>query len=151
MTLVRWQPSHHHNAFDNFNALQHRMYRLFEDFLPATDGELAVCWSPRVDLTEFDDRYEVVAELPGIEREAVKVELSENTLSISGDKADQTEKKERSIYLTERRFGSFKRSFQFTTPVEADKIDASFKDGVLTVSLPKVEKSKPRQVEIKAH
>jgi len=151
MTLVRWQPMTARNPFEGFAAFQCRMNRLFDEaFQSETEAGPAV-WSPRVDVTEFDDRFEVSAELPGMVAEEVKVELDNNILSLSGEKRAEEERKDRDLYVAERRFGGFRRSFQFPTHLDASKIDASFRNGVLTITLPKVEAAKPKQIEIKVH
>jgi HSP20 family protein len=151
MTLVRWQPTWHRGPFAGINTLQHQMNRLFEDVFQNDAEDRAVIWSPRVDLTEFDDHYEVTAELPGMTHEEVKLELENNLLTISGEKHTESERKDRNLYVCERNFGSFRRSFQFPSQIEPSKIDAGFKDGILTVSLPKIEEAKPKQIEIKVH
>lgn len=151
MTLVRWQPIWCRSPFDGITTLQRQMNRLLEDTFPQEDGEPPASWDPRVNVTEFSDHFEVTVELPGMTRDEVKLELQENVLTISGEKHSEAEKKERNFYVCERSCGQFRRSFQFPTPIKSAEIDASFKDGVLTVALPKVEEAKPKQIEIKVH
>jgi len=149
MTLVRWQPNWHRHSFDGIATLQRQMNRLFEDALPADGEERLPTWSPRVDVTEFEDRYEVTAELPGMVAEDVKLELENTVLSISGEKRSEAERKDRCMYVCERNYGAFRRSFQFPSQIDASKIAAGFKNGILTVTLPRVEEAKPKQIEIK--
>jgi HSP20 family protein len=149
MTLVRYEPLWGRHPF---NQIQRRMNRLFEDFLqPEEEEGQIVNWAPRVDVTEHDDRYEVVVELPGLGKEEVKLELHNNILTISGEKKSESEKKERNLFVCERLFGSFRRSFQFPTQINQEKIDADFQNGVLTIKLPKVEEAKPKSIEIKVN
>jgi len=149
MTLVRWQPTWRRSPFEGIATLQRQMNRLFEDVIPNEGDETIATWAPRVDLTEFDDRYEVTAELPGLTAEDVKLELENNVLTISGEKRSETERKDRSLYVCERNYGAFRRSFQFPSQIDAAKIDAGFKNGILTINLPRVEEAKPKQIEIK--
>lgn len=151
MTLVRWQPTRQITPVEGLSMLQRRMNRLFDETFNEETDEHHLTWSPRVELTELDDRFEVTVELPGLTREDVKVELQENTLTISGEKLNSTENKNRNLYISERTYGQFRRNFQFPNRVDATKIDAIFKDGVLIVSLPKVEDAKPKQIDIKIH
>ena len=149
MTLVRWQPIRHTNPFEGLSMLQRRMNRLFDESFNDESEDRNLSWSPRVDLVELEDRFEVSAELPGLSREDVKVELQENVLTLSGEKQSAVEKKDRNLFVCERNYGQFRRSFQFPNRIDAAKIDASFKDGILTVSLPKVEEAKPKLIDVK--
>ncbi len=150
MTLVNCQPTRHANPFAGLSILQRHLSREFGDALAENSEEgRTVTWSPRVNLTESDDKYEVTAELAGLTREDVKVELQENILTISGEKQNSTGQKEQNLFLSERHFGQFRRRFQFPTQIDGTKIDATFKNGVLTVTLPKAEVAKPTQIEVK--
>lgn len=151
MTLVRWQPIRPVNPFEGISMLQRRMNRLFDESLNDETEELQTSWEPRIDLLEVGDHFEVTAELPGLTHDEVKVELHENMLTISGEKQSVSNKKDRNFYISERSFGQFRRNFQFPTRIDHTKIDAEFKDGVLTVTLPKAEDAKPKQIEVKVH
>lgn len=151
MTLVRFEPFGYSNPWAGISRLQRQMNRMFES---ATDGEdevNVINWRPRVNVTELEDRIEVSAELPGMNREDVKVEVNHNILTISGDKKLEHDRKDRNMFLSERVYGNFRRSFQLPSQVDKGKIDAEFKNGVLHIALPKMEEAKPRQIEIKAH
>lgn len=114
--------------------------------------ELSWAAAPAVDIVEKDNFFEVVAELPGMDEKAVEVKYSDNTLTIKGEKQEEKEEKKKDYYLHERHFGSFERCFRVPEGVDADKIEAMFKGGVLTVKLPKkpeVKKSE-KKIEIKA-
>ncbi len=134
-----------------FESLRREIDRLFDDF----DGgfrrsrgsvfDLAPFWgrestrfaAPAVDFTDTEKAYEITAELPGIDEKNVDVKVANGVLTIKGEKQEDKEEKKKDYYLRERNFGSFERSFQVPDGVDTDKIDASFKKGVLTVTLPK--------------
>lgn len=147
MTLLRWEPVHRRNPWARLNQLQQHMNSVF-DHLSDEEESSSVTWSPRVNVVDFKDKIEVTAELPGMVQSDIKIELQNNTLVISGQK-DRIENKDSYTYLDERVFGKFYRSFQLSPQVDPENINATFKDGVLTVFLTKKEEAKPRQIEIK--
>ena len=108
--------------------------------------------APTVDFTETDSGYEVVAELPGLGSDDVSVELKDNVLTISGEKREESDRKEKELHLSERRFGSFKRSFRLPTGIDEDKVEAQFDKGVLHVVLPKTEDAtqQARKIDVKS-
>jgi HSP20 family protein len=125
-------------------AFQREMDRLFEDFwrgfdLPAFGGpeRIAGSVSPRIGISEKDDQIVVSAELPGLDEKDVEVTLTDNVLSIRGEKKLEKEEKERGYTYTERSYGSFERRIPLDVEVLSDKVSATFKNGVLTVTLPK--------------
>ena len=137
-----------------FETLQREVERIFDDFgrdwglpaprrwfgrAPRSDSAWTV---PAIDVAEKDGAYEITAELPGIDEKNVEVTLADGVLSIRGDKADERDEKHKDYRLSERRYGSFERSFLLPDDIDTDKIQASFKKGVLTLSL-------PRQVGVK--
>jgi len=144
------------HRWGSLETLRREVDRLFEDFhhfgrhLPSRGSGLdtprlaRADWQvgPAFDLAEEDDGYEITAELPGIDAKNVQVKFSNNTLTIKGEKTETTEDKKKDYFLTERRFGSFQRSFPFPDGIDVDKIDASFSKGVLTVRLPKTADAK---------
>ncbi|HZV21573.1 MAG TPA: Hsp20/alpha crystallin family protein [Hyphomicrobiales bacterium] len=150
-----------------FHTLRREMERLFEDFdrgfwtspfrQPAFDiepmwrRELGWPAAPAVDIAESDKAYEITAELPGMDEKTIEVKLADGGLTIKGEKREEKEEKKKDYYLHERRFGSFERSFAVPEGVDADKIEASFKKGVLTITLPKKpEAIKPeKKIEVK--
>jgi len=119
---------------------------------PLWRPELSWTAAPAVDMTESDKAYEVTAELPGMDEKDIEVKVVDGNLMIKGEKQQEKEEKQKDYYLHERRFGSFERRFQVPEGVDADKIEASFKKGVLTVTLPKkLEAQKPaKKIEVKA-
>jgi HSP20 family protein len=149
-------------AWRPFDDLRHEVDRLFEDFgrgnwmRPFESMRplfRTVDWAaPAVDIAEKDKAFEITAELPGLDAKDVDITLRNGNIVIKGEKHEDKEEKSKDYYLQERRFGSFERSFSLPDGVDAGKIEASFKNGVLTVSLPKTaEAQKPvKKVEIKA-
>ena len=130
-----------------FNALSNRLNRLFDN--PNQEGnDFLGAWNPAVDV--FDNGSEVVihAELPGAKKEDIDVRVENNVLTLSGQKQRSEETKEEGYYRSERAFGSFSRSFSLPSTVDVSKITAEFNDGVLTLTLPKAEEAKPRQIEV---
>jgi HSP20 family protein len=139
-----------------FESLRREVDRLFDDFRPfdwrlpskvlgfevprISRAEWQV--TPAMDLVEKDDVYEITAELPGLSEKNVGIKLSNHTLTIKGEKSEEKEDKRKDYYLSERRYGSFQRSFQLPDGVDADKIDAHFANGVLSVKLPKTADAK---------
>jgi HSP20 family protein len=157
--LQEWRP---------FETLRREMDRLFDDFgqgfwrspVRRSLAELEPLWSrkltwgvaPAVDIVEGDKAYEVTAELPGMDEKNIEVKVVNGGLRITGEKKEEKEEKKKDYYLSERRFGSFERYFRLPEGVDADKIEASFKKGVLSVTLPKKpEAQKPeKKIEVKA-
>ena len=109
-------------------------------------------WSPTVDIEENDDNYTIRADLPGVPKDDIEVHLENGVLSISGEKRVEKETgKGTKQHRTERFRGSFSRRFALPSTIDADKVNADYKDGVLTLAVPKVEAEKPRTIEIKVH
>lgn len=106
-------------------------------------------WAPAVDITEDDKEYLVKAELPEMKKEEVKVLVENGVLTISGERKFEKEEKNKKYHRIERSYGSFVRSFTLPETVSAEKVSADFKDGLLTVHLPKDEKAKPKSIEVK--
>ena len=145
MAVVRWDP------FRDLNALQDRMNRLFEDAgrgLRGDEPSATTTWSPAVDIYETEGNIVVKAELPGLERKDITLNLEKNILTIRGERRFEKEAKDDNYHRIERSYGAFSRSFSIPTTVNDDKISADYKDGVLTVTLPKKEQAKPKQIQI---
>ena len=106
-------------------------------------------WMPAVDIIEANDCFELRAEIPGVSQEDVKIAIEDNVLTISGEKNVGTKDEDQNSHRIERSSGKFERSFQLPKTVETDKTQANYKAGILTVSLPKVEETKPKEIEIK--
>jgi len=123
--------------------------RFFEDWGWPLARAHRGAWWPAIDIADKDDAIVVKAELPGLKSEDIEISVSDNVLTISGEKKESTEEKGENFYHVERRYGTFHRDIALPAGVDADKVDAAYRDGVLTVKVPKTEKAKPRRVEIK--
>jgi len=140
--------------------LRHEIDRLFEDFgggffrsslfdaAPFGGGQSLFPAMPAVDVTETDKAYEITAELPGMDEKSVEVKLADGVLSITGEKRDEKREENEDHYMHQRSFGSFQRSFSVPDGVDTDKIEATFKNGVLSVTLPKTKDAQmsPRKI-----
>ncbi len=150
-----WQP---------FDVLRNQFDRLFHDFqtglmqapffrpLPDIESfwrrDFGFNVTPAIDIVEKDKAFEVTAELPGLDAKNIDVQLANGTLTIKGEKLEEKEEKTKDRYVSERRYGSFRRSLQVPGSVDADKIEASYKSGVLTVTLPKSPEAQKNQKSI---
>lgn len=144
MSVIRWDP------FKNIVTLQDRINRLFEDAFPRTDEEeLAACaWRPLVDIFEDDDGVVMQVDLPGVKKEDVSVEVKHNLLVIQGQRRPDAPVNQDRYYRRERSCGNFQRSFSLRTAIAPDSINASFKNGVLTVRIPNPEEEQPRKISV---
>ncbi|GAB6193379.1 Hsp20/alpha crystallin family protein [Desulfocastanea catecholica] len=115
------------------------------------EEDMDIGWSPRLDVSETDNGMEIVADLPGMDKKDINVSLEDNLLTIKGEKKEEKERKDKHYHTIERRSGSFYRAIRLPVEVEKDKVEASFKDGVLTLRLPKSKEAKKKvaQIEIK--
>jgi len=127
-------------------SIQDEMNRVFDGFFGRFPSRFDTEWSPNVDISETKDDFVVKAEVPGMEKEDVKITLQDNVLTLKGEK--KQEKEDATCYRMERSYGSFVRSFSLPTVIRADKIKASYKDGILNITLPKAEEVKPKQIPI---
>ena len=118
------------------------------DLAPTWPTEMTFGTVPAVDVAEKDNQYQISAELPGMDQNNIEVTLSNGVLTIKGEKKEEKEESKKDYYLSERRYGSFQRSFQVPEGVDAEKIEANFKNGILTVSLPKTAAAQKDQKKI---
>jgi HSP20 family protein len=134
------------------STLERRISRLFNDALSGLDWQYrdsaGASWVPAVDIFEEADAIRINAEVPGVKPEDVKISLENNVLTIHGTKDQVAEERTERVHRYERTYGTFERSFTLPATVDATNIKASYEHGVLTVTLPKVEKAKPRQIEV---
>jgi HSP20 family protein len=143
-------------AYSDAQTLQGRLSRLFDEAFrgwPVTTqedgGSLVGQWVPPVDVFEDKDAVRIVAELPGVKPEDVQISLENNVLTVRGEKRQTAEENSDRVHRYERYYGIFERSFSVPTTVDAEHIKATYDLGVLTIRLPKMERAKPRQIEIK--
>jgi HSP20 family protein len=148
----------------HFESLRREVDRLFEDFQlgswrspfgrsvfdvqPFWRGEIGWGKAPAVDIVDKGNAYEITAELPGMDESNIDVKFADGTLTIKGEKRDEKEEKKKEYCLSERRYGSFQRSFGVPDGVDADKIEANYTNGVLTVTLPKTPQGQRSEKKI---
>ena len=133
-------------------TLPGRFNRLFDDpffRIGRMDDDSAMgMWNPVVDLYEKDDHFMIKAELPGVDKNDIKIDLKDRLLTLSGERTAENEIKEENYYRRERSYGKFQRAFALPADVDSDKIKAEFKDGVLQIEVPKPEEKKAKPVTI---
>lgn len=145
MQIVRWEP------IRNLVGTQDRFNRMFNDTLSRffDDGELGTrTWAPAVDIFETDHDVVLKAELPGIDPKYVEVRVEDGTLYLKGQRKFENEVNEENYHRVERSYGSFTRSFALPSMVNSEKAKAEYKDGLLTLTLPKREEAKPKTIQI---
>jgi HSP20 family protein len=131
------------------DLIRDTMGRSIDGVLPGFSWDQKQEWHPAVDISETKDSIVVRSELPGMSREDIQIDVANGVLTIKGEKKIETEDKEKTWHRREVRYGSFSRSFSLPTDVKSEDANASFKDGVLTVTLPKEEKAVHRKIEIR--
>ena len=154
MTLVRFNPAR------ELLDMEREFNRMFNSFgnrfgLTKKDGkddeyENAV-WVPLTDVAEDNDNYYLKADLPGIKKEDVKISYSDGSLSISGERSQEKETKDKKFHRIERSYGKYYRSFSIPNEIKEDKIKAEFTDGQLNITIPKAEEVKPKEISIKVN
>ncbi len=150
MSLIRFQTPELSNwtPFNRLSTLRDEMNRLFEFSPPSRDTGLFSGWSPALNVYEDKESFVVTCELPGMKKEQIDISLHDGTLSISGERQHEHEPSESDGFRSERYFGEFERSVTLPALVEASKVAASYKDGVLTIALPKAEEAKPKHIDV---
>jgi HSP20 family protein len=151
MTLVKWNPARELlNVEREFNKLFNTFNSRFgfDDSSMNEDLENAV-WSPLTDISENKDQYILKMDLPGVSKENLKLNFHDGELIISGERKQEKEDKDSKYHRIERTYGKYYRSFTLPQTIQADKINAEFKDGQLTITVPKSEEAKPKELEIK--
>jgi len=150
MSIIRYQFPQLSNwtPFDRLASLRDEVDRLFDFSWPSRDSGLFSGWSPALDVFDDKDNLVVKAELPGLKKDEINLSLHDGVLTISGERKQESERKEGESFRSERYFGKFQRSVTLPTAVDSSKVNASYKDGVLTVELPKAEESKPKQIAV---
>jgi len=151
-SLTRWQQPGlgTWQGFGRLSDLRDEIDRLFEAPLAelTRTSQILSGWTPPIDLFEDKDNFVVRAELPGMKKEDIDISLHDGSLSISGERKAEEKYQEAEVYRAERFFGRFQRTITFPTPVAADKVQAQYKDGLLTVTLPKTEEAKPKHIDV---
>ena len=146
MTVVKWDP------FRDVEKLQNRINRMFEDSFGRSrdlNDEMSLSeWRPLVDIYESDNGIVLAAELPGISKENVSVEVKDNILTLKGERLANPNIREENYYRQERSYGAFQRSFTLQQNIQPDLIRATFKNGVLEIEIPRPEKEQPKQITV---
>lgn len=146
--INRWEPARELAGFRN------EMDRMFRDFFGGRGGGAQIttagAWAPVLDVEENDDAYELHVEVPGVKAEDLEVSMDEGVLSISGERRFYEEKSSEGFHRIERSYGRFSRSVRLPGRVEPEQIQATYRDGILDVRVPKAPESKPRRIEVKA-
>ena len=140
MAIIRWDP------FREMTQVQNQLNRLVDQVW----GGRQESWLPAVDVFDKKDAVVLKAELPGMDPDAIQIEVEDNVLTIKGERRFEETVDEERYYRVERRFGSFQRSLALPQGVKADEIGASYEDGILVVTVPKAEEEKPKRIEVKA-
>lgn len=146
MAITKYNPFAEHDLFNPG-------LRLFEDTVSRlfSEGAAARPWSPAVDVFETENEVVLKADLPGVEPKDVDVRMENGTLALKGERKFTDEKTEKGYHRVERGYGSFSRYFTLPESVDGEKVSAAYKDGVLTVTLPKKEVSKPRSIKVEVN
>jgi len=150
MSLIRYQfpPLSNWSSTDRLASLRDEVNRLFDFSWPSRDSGLFSGWSPALDVFDDKDNLVVKVELPGLKKDEINLSLHDGVLTISGERKQERETKEGESFRSERYFGKFQRSVTLPTAVDGSKVNAAYKDGVLTVDLPKAEEAKPKQIAV---
>lgn len=143
MALIRWQP------FREINTLQQQMNHLFDN-LTSTDGgeDIGFSFVPAAEMQETDDAIHLKLEVPGLEAKDLDIQVTTEAVSISGERKSETKTEEKGITRSEFRYGKFQRVIPLPTPIQNDKVQAEYKNGVLAVTLPKAESEKTKVVKV---
>jgi HSP20 family protein len=154
MSLVRWNATHDLPAFpSDVLSMQREINRMFSHFFRGGSQEeeaiMPSAWVPAADIAEREDDYVVRMEIPGVPKEDVRITIQESVLTVRGEKKQEKESRGSQYHRVERSYGSFTRSFALPSAVKADAIDATYRDGILQVTLPKAEEARPKQVDVK--
>lgn len=143
--LVKWQ-----NPVRNLFSVNNDLNNFFGDFFDNRLGEREEMQiSPRVNIEENENEWTISAELPGVTKDDIKVNFQDGILTLSGEKKLEKEEKDKNYHRIERSYGKFSRSLRITNSIVVDKIDAQFKDGILSITLPKAEEAKPKLIDVK--
>ena len=146
MALMRWRPTR--EQLD----VREEMNRLFDGFFTGwperRSGLLEGEWAPSIDVAETDEEVVVTAELPGIKQDDVDITITDDVLTLKGEKKEENEVKDKNYHRIERSYGRFQRSISLPTGVQGSKAKAAYKNGVLQVTIPKAEEAKPKQIKI---
>lgn len=151
--LTKWEPfggaRRRGDVFSELTRMQEEMNRYFDDFFGEHRRGLSEgAWLPAIDVSETTSRLVVRAELPGMSRDDIDISLQDNVLTLKGEKKQEKKEEKENFHRLERSYGSFSRSFTLPVGVKAEDVQAAFKDGVLEITLPKVEEAASKKIAI---
>jgi HSP20 family protein len=144
MALVRWQP------FREIESMQRQMDRLFDSMTSTGEGSFngGISFMPAVEMNETSDAIHLKLEVPGLEAKDLDVQVTKEAVSISGERKSESKTEENGVTRSEFRYGSFRRVIPLPAQIQNDKVEAEFKNGVLTLNLPKAEEEKNKVVKV---
>lgn len=140
--LKKWEP------FRELVTLRDEMDSIFESFFGDHPVMREGFWAPVIDISENNGTIEVKAEIPGMNKDDIKISVRDNRLSITGERKQESETKDKKFHRIERFYGKFSRNIRLPADVDADKVKATYKDGILNISLPKPESMKTKEIEV---
>jgi HSP20 family protein len=150
MNLIRYNPSlTTWSPFDRLTSLRDLLDSAFQ--LANLGPDAPASWAPPLDVYEDDEKVTVQLEAAGMKAEDFDLSLQEGALTVTGERKSETSKREGESFRSERVFGAFSRTVNLPTPVQGENVSASYKDGVLTITLPKAEEAKPKKIAVKVH
>lgn len=145
MPFIRWRPNRDlWTLRDDMNELFDSVFGRSAERQPAGEG----VWNPAVDVSETEEAVFVAAEVPGLKKEDIKISIQDNVLTLQGEKKQEKIQKDENLHCVERYYGNFRRSFNLPSQVDSGKVKATYKDGILTIELPKKEEAKPKEINI---
>jgi HSP20 family protein len=146
--VTAWHPVS--DLSQEFVTMQREIDRMFDRFRGGIlDDSGATAFMPVVDIIETANAFDIKIELPGVNKEDVKITIQNGVLTVRGEKKQESQKKGENYHRVERSYGTFQRSFTLPTSVKSEKIEASYDNGILNISLPKEEEAKPKEIEVK--
>src|SRR5437867_105434 len=151
MKIIPWKSRERGlDLFQDLEEMQREMNRMldFNFHRPKKMGNGGTLWAPEVDIIDEKDLIRVKADLPGLKKEEIEVDLEDDVLTIKGEKREENETREKDLIRSERYYGSFHRSFTLPSSVDAARVNANYRDGVLEITLPKKEGTKPKQIKV---
>ena len=154
MPIERWRPKWDlmRSPFQEFGRMEDEMERVFGRLFRGWPWRAAEAtgWAPAVDMTERDDEIVLRADLPGLEQKDIEVNVHDGMITVKGERKEEREAKEKGYHYSERSFGAFVRTLPLPSGIDADKVRATFKNGVLEVHVPRTRESKGKKIEVKA-
>ena len=150
MSLVRWSNGTELAPWNALRDIETHFNRFFSEGWPEFSGAGKRSWVPAIDLREDENAFVVEADMPGLKKEDIHLEVIDNVLTVRGERKEAAEQKDKNVHRVERSYGSFQRSIEVPGGFAADKVEAKFEDGVLRVTLPKRAEQRPKHIKVEA-